>query len=484
MQAREFRLTPFVFVLLSLVIAATAWPGAAAPEPKLANQPLSEYKARRMRLMEQVKEGVIVVGGASESDFGEVGRFRQNNYFQYLSGVETPDAYLILVPKGLDGAREFLFIPPRNLAMERWTGPQLGPGPEAEAAFGIEKVRPATEFRKTLEGLAASEKVFNTVIPRPQDTTRTRELMLVDQLRNLAAAAVASSSAAAPTGTGTGPGTGQGGTVSSPFTADQVRNVAPAINRLRQTKSEPEIAMLQKAIDATGAAQAGVARMLRPGLYEYEAEGEVMGTFIRFGAERSSFPSIIGSGIFSTVLHYNKNRKEIGTDDLVVVDIGAEYSYYAADITRTYPALGRFTPRQREVYDLVLAAQRRCEESVQSGKTTLGTLTQIAREVFRTSSLRAKDPQGNEHTMDYFFIHSTSHWLGMDVHDVGEARAVQPGDVFTIEPGLYISDEKLGVRIEDDYAITASGLRKLSAAIPSAPVEVEALMKKRGAPVK
>ena len=123
-----------VLVALSLAIVAVSWPGAAAPEPTLANQPLSEYKARRTRLMEQIKEGVIVLGGASESDFGEVGRFRQNNYFQYLCGVETPDAYLILVPKGLEGAREFLFIPPRNLGMERWTGPQLGPGPEAEAA--------------------------------------------------------------------------------------------------------------------------------------------------------------------------------------------------------------------------------------------------------------------------------------------------------------------------------------------------------------
>ena len=457
-----------VLVALSLVIFAASWPGAAAPEPTLANQPLSEYKARRTRLMEQVREGVIVLGGASESDFGEVGRFRQNNYFQYLCGVETPDAYLILVPKGIDGAREFLFIPPRNLAMERWTGPQLGPGAEAEAAFGIEKVRPGTELKKTLEGLAASEKVFNTVIPRPQDTTRTRELMLVEQLRNLVGAAASSGA----------------GTVQSPHSGEQVRNIAPVINRMRQTKSEPEMAMLQKAVDATGAAQAGVARMMKPGLYEYEVEGEVIGTFVRFGAERTSFPSIVGSGIFSTVLHYNQNRKEIGPDDLVVVDIGAEYSYYAADITRTYPASGRYSPRQREIYDLVLAAQRRCEESVQPGKTTLGTLTQVARDVFRTSSLRAKDPQGNEHTMDYFFIHGTSHWLGMDVHDVGESRALQPGDAFTIEPGLYISDEKLGVRIEDDYAITSSGLRKLSAAIPSAPAEIEGLMKKRGSPVK
>jgi Xaa-Pro aminopeptidase len=450
---------------LLLLVAAIVIPltGLATSEPTLANQPLSEYKARRARLMDQVKEGVIVIGGAYEADFGEVGRFRQNNYFQYLTGVETPGSYLILVPKGykeLDGARELLFIPPRNLSNERWTGPQIGPGNEAEASFGVERVLPATDFRKTLEKFVANEKLFYTVMPRAQDTTRARELMLVEQLRNLMTA-----NTAGPT----------------PPAVGEIKNIALQINKLRQTKSPSEIAMLQKAIDATGAAQAGVIRGLRPGVYEYEIEGDILGTFIRNGAERSSFPSIVGSGIYSTVLHYNQNRKKIESDELVVVDIGAEYSYYAADITRTYPSSGKFSPRQREIYELVLAAQKRCEQSVEPGKTTLGNLTQIAREFFKASNLRAKDAQGVERTMDYFFIHGTSHWLGMDVHDVGEMRAVQAGDVFTIEPGIYITDEKLGVRIEDDYDITSSGLRKLSAAIPSAPAEVEQAMKKGGA---
>jgi Xaa-Pro aminopeptidase len=453
-------------LLILLVLAAIApLVGRATNEPTLANQPLSEYKSRRTRLMEQMKEGVIVIGGAHEADFGEVGRFRQNNYFQYLTGVETPGSYLILAPKGvkeLDGARELLFIPARNLSSERWTGPQLGPGAEAETSFGVEHVLPTLEFKKTLEKLIASEKVFYTVMPRAQDTTRTRELMLVEQLRNLIAANATANAVAAP----------------SP--AIELRGITQQINRLRQTKSGVEIAMLQKAIDATGAAQAGVARALKPGVYEYELEGDILGTFIRHGAERSSFPSIVGSGIYSTVLHYNRNRKRIESDELVVVDIGAEYSYYAADITRTYPSSGRFSSRQRAIYDLVLAAQKRCEESVQPGKTTLGSLTQVAREFFKASPLRARDGQGVEHTMDYFFIHGTSHWLGMDVHDVGETRSLQTGDVFTIEPGLYIPDEKLGVRIEDDYEITSTGLHKLSAAIPSAPTDVEQAMKKGG----
>lgn len=439
-------------IILASLLLALIVPALSSTEPMLAGQPLSVYKERRQKLSEQIKDGVVVIGGAHEADFGEVGRFRQNNHFQYLSGVETPGAYLIIAPKGIDGARELLFIPPRNPQSERWTGPQMGPGAEAEAAFGFERVLPTTDFKKTVERLLTSEKIVYTITPRPQNTTQARELMLVGELRALGASV---------------PGF-------------ELRSVAAPINRMRQTKSAPELTLLQKAIDATGAAHRGVARTLRPGVYEYELEGEIIGAFIRAGAERASFPSIVGSGIYSTILHYNQNRKKVEAGDLVVVDIGAEYSYYAADITRTYPATGKFTARQREIYDLVLAAQRRCEEAIEPGKTTLPQLTRIVREVFQASPLRARDEKGVERTLDHFFIHSTSHWLGMDVHDVGDyGRPLQAGDVFTIEPGIYIQSERLGVRIEDDYAITPSGLRKLSGAIPSAATEVEELMKKR-----
>ena len=304
------------------------------------------------------------------------------------------------------------------------------------------------------------------MIPRANDTTRTRELMLVEDLKKLGAGPAATD----PRSPTPDP---------RPPAPIEVRNIAAQINKLRQTKSDPEIAMIQKAIDATRAAHLALVRTLKPGVYEYELDADIMGSFLRHGAERASFPSIVGSGIYSTVLHYNNNRKKIESGDLVVVDIGAEYSYYAADITRTYPASGKFTPRQREIYDLVLAAQLRCEEVAKNGKVTLPALTQAAREVFKASPLRAKDANGEERTMDIFFIHSTSHWLGMDVHDVGnQGQVLSPGDVFTIEPGIYIPAEQLGVRIEDDYAITPAGLKKLSAAIPSKASEIEALLKK------
>lgn len=438
-------------ILISLSLVFPHQPGAA-PEPLLANQPLSEYKARRQRLMEQIKDGVVVLAGAHEDDFGDAGRFRQNNYFQYLTGVETPEAYLVLVPQELpdyNGPHEMLFIPPRNPAGERWTGPQIGPGAEAEAAFGFERVLSGRELENTIKSLAETTKILYTITPRKTDTTSPRELLFAERLKEFAGSAA-------------------------------IKQVAYQINRLRMTKSAPEVAMLQKAIDATGAAQQSVASSLRPGVLEYHLEADIVSAFLRHGAERESFPSIVGSGIYSTILHYNRNRKQVEAGDLVVVDIGAEYSYYAADITRTWPASGKFAPRQKEIYHLVLAAQQRAAAAVKSGQTHLSELTGVVRDFLRASPLRAKDEQGRERTMDYFFIHATGHYLGMDVHDVGDyGRPLQPGDVFTIEPGIYITSEKIGVRIEDDYLLTKDGLQKLSAAIPSTSEEIENLMKKK-----
>jgi Xaa-Pro aminopeptidase len=183
------------------------------------------------------------------------------------------------------------------------------------------------------------------------------------------------------------------------------------------------------------------------------------------------FPSIVGSGFYSTVLHYNENRKRIDAGDTIVVDIGAEYSYYTADITRTYPATGKFTERQRAIYQLVLDAQRAAERAYKPG-ATIGDLQQAARDMMRRSSLR--DRQGN--TLDRYFIHGLGHWLGMDVHDVGSYGPLPVGSVFTIEPGIYIPEEKLGVRIEDDYLVTETGLVKMSAKIPCEIDDIERLM--------
>jgi Xaa-Pro aminopeptidase len=255
----------------------------------------------------------------------------------------------------------------------------------------------------------------------------------------------------------------------------QISDASNAIHNLRKIKSPAEMAMLQKAIDITLEAHRDTAAATKPGAFEYQLQGALEYAFTRNGAERPGFPSIVGSGVNSTVLHYNDNRKRIEAGDLIVVDIGAEYSYYTADITRTYPATGKFTERQRQIYQLVLDAQRAAEKAFKPGQTSIGDLQRVAVEVMRASPLR--DRQGNK--LDRYFIHGLGHWLGMDVHDVGGYSGVIPvGSVFTIEPGIYIPDENLGVRIEDDYLATEKGLVKLSAALATEADDVERMMAK------
>jgi Xaa-Pro aminopeptidase len=260
----------------------------------------------------------------------------------------------------------------------------------------------------------------------------------------------------------------------------EVVSVAGLVAEMRKAKSASELALLQKAIDITGEAQRDIAAKLKPGMWEYDVQSILEAAFTRNGAERPGFPSIVGSGIYSTILHYSEDHKKIDPGDLVVCDIGAEYSLFTADITRTYPADGKFTTRQREVYQLVLDAQTAAFEGYKPGMR-MHDLHQIAMDFLQKSPLRARDTDGKEYSMDHFFIHGLSHYLGMDVHDVGNSGLpLQPGEVFTIEPGVYIQPEKLGVRIEDDYVVTSDHkLKKLSAAIPSQASEIEKLMAKR-----
>ncbi|HET9529884.1 MAG TPA: Xaa-Pro peptidase family protein, partial [Blastocatellia bacterium] len=421
-----------VFAMAAVFLFAPLFAGGAraVSNEMLAGQRKGEYRARRLALMRQIKDGIVVLVGAREEDFGEVGRFRQKNDFMYLTGVEVPASYLMLVPGGVvegKSAQEVLFLPPRNPSHERWTGPKVGPGPEAQQRFGIEEVASSESFRGRLSEIlntaSASAKPpakLYTIVPRGSTAQLTREHLFIETIKR-----------------------------ESPQV--QIVDVSSHLAEMRKVKSQAELALLQKAIDITGEAQRDTAATIRPGVFEYEVQAALEYAFARNGAERPGFPSIVGSGFYSTVLHYNENRKKIEAGDLVVVDIGAEYSYYTADITRTYPASGKFTERQRQIYQLVLAAQRAAEAAFKPGESTIGQLNRAAVQVMKSSPLR--DKAGN--TLDRYFIHGLGHWLGMDVHDVGDyGKPIPAGAVFTIEPGIYIPDEKLGVRIEDDYLAT------------------------------
>jgi Xaa-Pro aminopeptidase len=442
-----------------LALAAAGLAVAIAPlvastpaNNKLANIPKPEYRARRQKLLERIKDGVVVMTGAHEEDFGEVGRFRQLNDFMYLTGVQTPSSLLILVPPAVVTGKpqhESVFIPPRNPRREQFTGVQLDAGREAEQLFGVEEVASSTTFKDRLTQLLRITdgkpplKIYTVVLSDP-GSELTRESRFVEMLRQN-------------------------------YPKNEIVNVSRIIAEMRKVKSTSEIELLQKAVDVSIEGHLSAVASIKPQAYEYEVQAALEGTWTRLGSERPGYPSIVGSGINGTTLHYDENHKRIEAGELVVIDAAAEYSYYTADITRTFPSSGKFSPRQREVYQLVLDAQRAAEKAFVPGKSSIADLQRAARDRMSSSPLR--DKQGN--TLDKHFIHGLGHWIGMDVHDVGVYSVLPVGSVFTIEPGIYLPDEGFGVRIEDDYLVTDKGLVKMSAKLPSEPDEIERLMSPR-----
>jgi Xaa-Pro aminopeptidase len=398
------------FLLIVLFFASPAMEA-------IEKEPLQEYRSRRERLVRSVQDSVVVLFAAPDQDLVE---YRQENNFYYLTGFDEPDAMLLLDASSTP-FEEYLFIPPRRPAEERWTGEKLGPGADAERKTGFQHVLPSSEFAAVLGRTAARGK---TVYGLKEDFERTRAIV-----SNL-----------------------------------QMSDVGPLVAALRQVKSATELALLERAIQITMKAHEAAARTIAPGVMEYEVEAAIEYEFRRNGAERPGFPSIVGSGPFSTILHYDKSTRKMEAGDVVVVDIGAEYGGYSADITRTYPVSGKFSPRQREIYQIVLDAQdagiRAVKPGVSMGNTGIHKVT---------SDLIRSKGYGNN------FIHGTSHHIGLHVHDVGSTNRLEPGMVITVEPGIYIPEEQLGVRIEDDILVTADGYRILSD-FPRKIADIEALM--------
>ncbi|HSO23411.1 MAG TPA: Xaa-Pro peptidase family protein [Chondromyces sp.] len=420
-------------------------------------QPTESYRKRRQRLLERTGGGTIVLWGAGdERGYGDVGTFRQSSDFFYLTGVELPNAILVL--RSGDGG-DMLFLPPRNENVERWTGPKWGPGDEAAEAFGFDDVlstapseivldarrRPVPGFEGRLQSwLAEADAVLWTDCAAigtdaPLPPTHRFLAALRDRLPS--------------------------------FT---VKDVSEAIHGLRVIKDAGEIALMRRAVAATIEGHRGAAVAIRPGVPEGVVDGAVYAAFRAAGAEGVAFPTIIGSGFNATTLHYDQNAGSCNDGELVVVDIGARYGYYCGDLTRTYPASGRFSERQREIYDLVLEAHDRAADAMRPG-ISMFELRKIAYGVFESSDVR--DARGQ--TLGQYFIHGLGHQLGLDAHDPGAAdeRLLEPGMVITNEPGIYIPDEALGVRIENDFLITDGGAENLSADLPTAADAIEALMR-------
>ncbi len=419
-------------------------------------QPKEIYKDRRRRLAERLGKGTVVLWGAGDDrGYGDVGTFRQSSSFFYLTGVELPNAVMVLRPE--EGG-DLLFLPPRNPNVEQWTGPKWGPGEEAALELGFDEVlstqpseivldsrrRPVPGLEGRLQGwLSESDAVLWTDFAgvasgAPLPPTHRFVASLRDRLPSFA-----------------------------------VKDLSGALGELRVVKDEGEIALMRKAMAATIAGHSRAAGVLTAGIGEGVVDGAVYAAFREAGAEGVAFPSIVGSGYNATTLHYDQNAGTCADGELVVVDIGARWGYYCGDLTRTYPANGRFSDRQREIYDLVLEAHDRAAEGMRPG-VSIFDLRKIAYGIFENSSIR--DSQGE--SLGQYFIHGLGHHLGLDAHDPGSDEApLEPGMVITNEPGIYIPDEALGVRIENDFLITSDGAENLSSELPTAAEEIEAMMR-------
>jgi Xaa-Pro aminopeptidase len=353
-----------------------------------------------------------------------------------LTELEAEDAWLLMSVRSPDSTDVVLFLPARIPAQERWTGVRLGPDNTAAILTGIGTVLPtdSLERRLRLAQLRTRGPVYV-----PLDATTRDERRLLDLT----------------------------------YTGRDVRNLRPIVDSLRLVKDGDELGRLRLAVDISVQGHLAAMRAARPGIFEYEIEAAFEGEVRRQGADRLGYPSIVGSGPNGTTLHYDTNRRRAQDGELVVIDAAAEYGQYTADVTRTWPVNGKFSSRQKAVYDLVLATQQAAFDAVHPG-VRLATLDSIARGYMRAHS----GSLCGDKSCDTYFIHGLGHWIGMDVHDVGDySTPLAPGMVFTLEPGIYLPDEGLGVRIEDDVLVTPGGGEWLSAGAPRTTGDVERVMR-------
>ena len=443
---RMITLTSLVLVAAIEAAGAQAAPiGAYQVVPQLPGMgravDTAAVAARRRVLLRRLGRATVLIPAAHERnievEFVQDNDFRQDNTFFYLTQLETQDAWLLMTARGPDSVETVLFLPARTPSRERWTGLRLGPDSVAVRLSGIKTVLPidSLENRLLRARFAGPRPIYTVINSKTKGDSRISELV---------------------------------------FSGADVRNVLPIVDSMRYVKDADEVARLRRAVDISVAGHVAAMRAARPGMHEYEIEAALEEGFRSNGADRLGYPSIVGSGPNSTTLHYDVNRRRTESGDLIVIDAAAEWGQYTADVTRTFPVNGKFTPRQTAIYDLVLGAQQAAFDSVRPG-VTLFQLDAIARRYMREHS----GTLCGDKTCDdrEFFNHGLGHPIGMDVHDVGFGRPLEVGAVFTLEPGIYIQAENLGVRIEDDVLVTAKGGEWLSAGAPRTTEAIERVMR-------
>ena len=430
----------------------------------------AEFARRRKNLMGMMdKHTIAIIPGAREVTRSRDTEypFRQNSDLFYLTGFEEPDAVLVLVPGRRQG-QVVLFCRERDPDMELWNGYRLGPE-GAVAYLGVDDAFPIDDLDEILPGLIeGTQRIYYSM--GHYDVFDQRVMGWVNQIRKLVR-------------TGAAP--------PADFT-----DLAFLLHEQRLIKSAAEVRVMRKAGEISAAAHVRAMQECQPGRYEYHLEAAIQHTFAEHGARFPAYNSIVGSGANACVLHYTENASKMRAGDLVLIDAGCEYQGYAADITRTFPVSGQFSNEQRAIYDVVLEAQRAAIAKVRPGNTWNqphdATVRVITRGLIKLGLLRGKEREliKAEAYRD-FYMHRAGHWLGLDVHDVGEYRVdgrwrqLEPGMVLTIEPGIYIAADNtkvpkrwrgIGVRIEDDVVVTEQGCDVLTGDVPKRADEIEALM--------
>ncbi|KTC91411.1 Xaa-Pro aminopeptidase [Fluoribacter dumoffii] len=429
-----------------------------------------EYQSRRNQLAHKLPQGSVALIPAAHEIIrnGDAHyRFRQDSNFYYLTGFNEPDALLVLIA-GVEN-QSILFNRLRNPAEEQWTGKRLGQdGAVSElgmqAAFPISSVE--EELPKLLNGKSAIYYAF-ACNPEIEKTITNTLKTLKNQVRR---------------------------GVKAP---DQLCDLGPILGEMRLFKSEAELELMRRAASISVKAHEQAMRRCKHLEHEYQLEAELIYEFSRHGCRSVAYDPIVGCGENACVLHYTENSKPLHRGSLVLIDAGGEYENYAADITRTFPINGAFSPEQRSIYELVLKAQKAGIAAVKPGlpwNKIQEIMVRILTEGLCSLGILNGDIEELIAKEAYkpFYMHNSGHWLGLDVHDSGlykingEWRALEPGMVLTVEPGLYISanipgvEERwwgIGVRIEDDVAVTKTGHEVLTAALPVEIHEIEALMR-------
>ncbi|HXW14048.1 MAG TPA: aminopeptidase P N-terminal domain-containing protein [Terriglobia bacterium] len=441
--------------ILAMALAAAAVLGTALAAGAWEREPLSAFHERRARLIRDTGgDGVVVLFGYDEADVAaSVTSFRQNEEFYYLTGWNEPGAIMLLGPKvHAPGAapelgEEILYLPSHNRNEERWTGPKLAPeDPDASARAGFPMVHDVAQFASDLhEALKGFSTIYTELSPQPESGEECFQAEMVKKIREKAPQA-------------------------------SLADLRLIVGRMRAVKSPGEIALIRKAVDASVEAHFAAMKALKPGVWEYEIAALMKYEFERRGCEWPSYPPIVGSGFYSTVLHYDQDWNQMKDGEVVLMDVAGSYGGYASDVTRTLPVNGHFSARQREIYEIVLGAQNAAlaaaKPGVFVGRHGAKGLNEIAYEYINTHGM---DLHGQR--LGQYFIHGLSHPIGLNVHDPTDySRTLEPGMVITMEPGIYIPEEKIGVRIEDDILITPDGNELLTGRLPRAVDEIEKVM--------